>query len=203
MPFVLNEEAALKSLLSGITVSDSGNSSRPVGVFYGQPDKEIRQQSYPYITIDLVGISEETDRSHRGVVNIPNDTQYIPEGVTSTNMTVNYPIPVQLTYQVSTWARQPRHDRQIIAQLFSYGRLPFRFGQLSIPQDGTNRRVDMLGFSKRDTTEGEKRLFSNVYTIRISAEIFEDVLIQMYEVTQEPTITLNYQTVSFTAESGS
>jgi len=198
MPFILNEEAALKALLSGMTVSDGGNSARPVGVFYGQPDKEIRQQSYPYITIDLIGISEETDRAHRGVVNVPNTTFYTPEGVTSSNLDVNYPIPVQLTYQVSTWARQPRHDRQIIAQLFSYGRLPLRFGQLSIPQDGTNRRLDVLGFSKRDTTEGEKRLFSNVYNIRISAEIFEDILVQMYPVTQDPTITTNYQTVSFT-----
>ena len=54
MPFLLNEEAALKSLLSGMTVADSGNQARPVGVFYGQPDKEIRQQSYPYLTIDLI-----------------------------------------------------------------------------------------------------------------------------------------------------
>ena len=54
MPFILNEEEALKSLLSGMTVSDSGNANRPVGVFYGQPDKEIRQQAYPYITIDLI-----------------------------------------------------------------------------------------------------------------------------------------------------
>jgi hypothetical protein len=199
MPFIINEEAALKTLLSGMTVADSGNATRPVGVFYGQPDKEIRQQSYPYITIDLVAISEEVNRAHRGVLNVPRDTFYTPEGVTDTNLNVNYPIPVSLTYQVSTWSRQPRHDRQIIAQLFSYGRLPFRFGQLPIPEDGTNRRLDVLGVSKRDTTENEKRLFSNVYTIRISAEIFQDVLIQMYQVTENPTITFNYQDVSFTS----
>jgi hypothetical protein len=197
MPFILNEEAALKSLLSGMTVSDTGNSARPVGVFYGQPDKEIRQQAYPYITIDLVGISEEVDRAHRGMVQIPEQTFYTPEGVTGEQQT-SYPIPVQLIYQVSTWARQPRHDRQIIAQLFSPGMLPLRFGQLQIPQDGTNRRLDMLGFSKRDTTEGEKRLFSNVYSIRISAELFPDVLYQLYEVTQTPNISFSYQTVDFT-----
>jgi len=197
MPFILNEEAALKTLLSGITVADGGNSARPVGVFYGQPDKEIRQQSYPYITIDLVGISEETDRAHRGVVSIPETTLYTPEGVTAGQQT-SFPIPVQLMYQVSTWSRQPRHDRQIIAQLLSSGRLPLRFGQLPIPEDGTNRRIDMLGFSKRDTTEGEKRLFSNVYSIRISAEIFPDILYQLYEVTQTPTISTTYQTVNFT-----
>jgi hypothetical protein len=30
----------------------------------------------------------------------------------------------------------------------------------------------MLGFSKRDSTESEKRLFMNVYSIRISSELF-------------------------------
>jgi len=197
MPFILNEEAALKTLLSGMTVADAGNSARPVAVFYGQPDKEMRSQSYPYITIDLVGVSEEVDRTHRGSLTIPTDSMYTPEGATEGQIT-SFPIPVQLNYQVSTWARQPRHDRQIIAQLFSYGRLPLRFGQLPIPQDGTNRRLDVLGFSKRDTTEGDKRLFSNVYNIRISAELFQDVLYQIYEVTQAPTIAFSYQEVDFT-----
>lgn len=197
MTFILNEEAALKALLSGITVSDSGNSARPVGVYYGQPDKELREQRYPYITIDLIGVTEEVDRAHRGEVNIPNTTNYYPEGVT-TGQNTSFPIPVQLLYQVSTWARQPKHDRQLIGELYSYGRLPLRFGQLQIPEDGTNRRLDVLGFSKRDTTEGDKRLFSNVFNIRISAEIFEDVLYQLYEVTNAPTISFNYQTVDFT-----
>jgi hypothetical protein len=172
-------------LLQGITVSDSGNSARPVGVYYGQPDKDIRQQIYPYITLDLVGVREDTERAHRGVVNLA----YAPEGYTpnldtdgSINQPIEFPIPVDLIYQVSTWSRQPRHDRQIMAKLFAPGRLPFRFGQLPVPQDGTNRRLDMLGFSKRDTTEGGKRLFSNVYNIRISAELFTQELTGVYQV---------------------
>ena len=196
MPFIINEDEALKNLLQGITVSDSGNSARPVAVYYGQPDKDIRQQSYPYITLDLVGVREDTERAHRGLVNLT----YTPEGYTpnlndddSINQPVNFPIPVDLIYQVSTWSRQPRHDRQIMAKLFAPGRLPFRFGQLPVPQDGTNRRLDMLGFSKRDTTEGGKRLFSNVYNIRISAELFPDQISAVYTVTDVNT-SLGYQT---------
>ena len=34
MPIILNEDAALKAMLTGITVSDSGNSARPVGVWF-------------------------------------------------------------------------------------------------------------------------------------------------------------------------
>lgn len=185
MPFIINEDEALKTLLQGITVSDGGNALRNVAVYYGQPDKDLRQQSYPYITLDLVGVREDTERAHRGVINLA----YAPEGYTpnrdtdgSINQPIDFPIPVDLIYQVSTWSRQPRHDRQIMAKLFAPGRLPFRFGQLPIPQDGTNRRLDMLGFSKRDTTEGGKRLFSNVYNIRISAELFTTQLTGVYQV---------------------
>ena len=200
MPFITNEDEALKNLLQGITVSDSGNSARPVGVYYGQPDKDIRQQVYPYITLDLVGIREDTERAHRGVVNLT----YTPEGYTpnlneddSINQPIDFPIPVDLIYQVSTWSRQPRHDRQIMAKLFAPGRLPFRFGQLPVPQDGTNRRLDMLGFSKRDTTEGGKRLFSNVYNILISAELFTQQLVDVYQVLDVNT-SLVSQTIPFT-----
>lgn len=188
MPFILNEDEALKSILSGITVSDAGNSARPVSVFYGQPDPQIRQQSYPYITIDLVGVSEAKERTHSGY----SQLTYVPEDV-DPNQTyfVMTPIPVNLDYQITTFARQPRHDRQIIAQLFKRDRLPLRFGYLEVPQDNTVRRLDMLGFSKRDITEQDKRLFSNVYSIQVSSELLRDDLAQVYEVLYPPTITLD------------
>lgn len=195
MPTLLNEDAALKLLLNGITVSDSGNAARPVGVWYGQPDPQIRQQSYPYITIDLIGISEAVERAHSGNVTFP----YTPEGYDEdTDYESQYPIPVDLMYQITTFARQPRHDRQIIAQLFSPLRLPLRFGMIGIPEDRTVRRLDMLAFSKRDFTETDKRLFSNVYTISISAEFLREELNQIYQVLYPPTITLTSQDTIFT-----
>ena len=187
MPFILNEDAALKTLISGITVSDAGSSARPVGVFYGQPDPQIRQQSYPYITIDLIGVSEAKERTHSGYSRLT----YVPEGVDpDIEYFVKSPIPVNLDYQITTFARQPRHDRQIMAELFKVGRLPLRFGQLFIPEDATTRRLDMLGFSKRDITEQDKRLFSNVYSIQVSSELFREDLVQVYDVLYPPTITL-------------
>jgi hypothetical protein len=195
MPFIINEDGALKSLLSGMTVSDSGNAARPVGVFYGQPDKEIRAQSYPYITIDLIGVREDTNRAHRGYVPMT----YTPEGADAEiEHNVNFPIPVDLMYQVSTWSRQPRHDRQLMALLFSSGRLPFRFGQLLVPEDNTMRRLDMMGFTKRDANEGGKRLFNNIYNVRVSSELFPDQLVQMYQVLETPTISLETQDTPFT-----
>lgn len=195
MPFILNEDKALKLMLTGVTVSDSGNPARPVGVWFGQPDLEIRAQSYPYMTIDFLGYNEDFARSHRGEIQMP----YFPEGAdTSEQYMTEFPIPVYLDYQITTWARQPRHDRQIMAEMATGQRIPLRYGLLVVPEDKTVRRVDFLGFAKKDTTdENGKRLFSNAYTIRISAEILPVVLSQIVPVT-ETNVSLNSQSTEFT-----
>jgi len=195
MPFILNEDKAIKLMLTGVTVSDSGNPARPVGVWFGQPDLEIRAQSYPYMTIDFLGYNEDFSRSHRGEIQMP----YFPEGAnTSEQYMTEFPIPVYLDYQITTWARQPRHDRQIMAEMATGQRIPLRYGLLVVPEDKTVRRVDFLGFAKKDTTdENGKRLFSNAYTIRVSAEILPVVLSEIVPVT-ETNVSLNSQPTEFT-----
>jgi len=187
MPFIINEDKALKAVLAGITVSDAKNAARPVGVWFGQPDVEIRQQSYPYLTIDLIDVSEERERNNRGIVTLP----YTPEGKDSTKKyKTESPIPVAIDYQVTSYARQPLHDRGIISALLT-DILPFRYGTLEIPEDKTLRRLELLGYAKRDTTEQGKRLYVNVFTIRVSAEILSSTLIA-----NSPTITTVSPTLS-------
>ena len=195
MPYILNEDEAIKTLLEGITVSDAEKDTRPVNVFFGQPDVQIRQQSYPYIVIDLVGINEAFDRAHRGLVTLP----YTPEGVQSVQgIITSFPIPVSIAYQITTYARQPRHDRQLINAILSPSRIPFRFGTLTIPEDGTIRRLDMIGFVKRDVTEQDKRLFSTAFNVQVSAEFLADELVQLYKVLYPPIITTNSSTDPYT-----
>ena len=81
----------------------------------------------------------------------------------------SFPIPVYLDYQVTTFARHPRHDRQILSDLL-YTRLPLRFGSLSTA-DETVRRLDILDVAKRDLVEQGKRLYSNAIRVRISSEM--------------------------------
>ena len=167
---LLDEERALRNLLLGITVDDQKNdeqagNGRRVGVWYGQPDVEIRNQSFPFITIDFIDISEAKERAHRGMSSPVYDR---PEGAGEEWQT-DFPIPLNLDYQITTWARQPRHDRQIMAGLLN-NRIPLRFGVLT-PDDGTVRRLDVLDVSKRDTTENGKRLFKNAITVRVSSEM--------------------------------
>jgi len=168
MPFIINEDKALKTWLAGVTVSDFKNSARAVGVWFGQPDVEIRDQSYPYMTIELIDIMEDPSRNHRGYGKL----SYTPEGLSSSvpHYSEN-PVPVDIEYQVVSYSRQPIHDRQIINTMLSQ-KLPFRYGTLTIPEDNTLRRVELLGYRKRDTTENGKKLYVNVFSIRVSAEIF-------------------------------
>lgn len=164
--FILDEDRALRNLLTGITVGDQKEGQRRVNVWFGQPDLEIRTQSYPFITVDLIDVSEAKDRAHRGRSAPEYDR---PAGADPGTWDMDFPIPVNLDYQVTTWARQPRHDRQILSALLGT-KIPLRFGTLC-PDDGTVRRLDVLDVVKRDTGEASKRLFRNVITVRVSSEL--------------------------------
>lgn len=177
MNFLLDEDEALRDRLLGMTVSDNKNPTRSVGVWFGQPDPEIRAQNFPFLTVDLIDISEAAERVMSGKV----DPWYFePENLDpeTQDWEMYYPTPINLDYQVTTFSRQPRHDRQILGQLMG-SRLPLRFGSIVVKArensdgsyDGTVRRLDLLNVVKRDMTEAGKRLFMNAFTVRISSEI--------------------------------
>lgn len=194
MNFLLNEDEALKNLLSGMTVTDQKAGStqattRAVRVWFGQPDQEITAQTYPYITIDMIDVAEDFMRAMRG----KSQPSYIdpPEIMVDTEVEfdpnlhdweIDYPIPVNIDYQITVYSRQPRHDRAILAQLINT-KIPLRFAVLET-NDGTIRRLDVLDISKRDITESGKRLFVNAITVRVSSEIQPSVFREMYKVSQ-------------------
>ena len=189
MTFLLSEDKALRDLLKDMTVTDQkADGTRSVGVWFGQPDQEIRNQSYPYITIDMVDIAEDFARSMRGRAVLPyaadpetigEDTEWDPE---LHAWDVSWPIPINIDYQITTYARQPRHDREILAQLL-YRKIPLRFAVLNT-DDNTVRRLDVLDVSKRDITEQGKRLFVNAITVRVSSEIAPELYNKLYKVLQ-------------------
>lgn len=193
MTFLLSEDEALRNLLLGMTVMDqkanNESNSRSVKVYFGQPDQEIREQSYPYITIDMIDISEDTARAHRGLTKpsyLPDpSTDPSGEGVydaETQDWYIHWPIPVNIDYQVTTYSRQPRHDRQLLSQMLN-NKIPMRFAVLE-PDDGTVRRLDLLDVSKRDVTEQGKRLFVNAFTVRVSSEIASQTYTQVYKTLQ-------------------
>ena len=205
MTFLISEDEALRNLLLGMTVTDQkaaseGGSTRSVKVYFGQPDQEIRSQSYPYIVIDMIDIAEDNLRAMRGMVKpiymddpetmpaVQGLNPELPYDAETNNWMIRWPIPVNIDYQVTTYSRQPRHDREILSQIL-YTRIPMRFAILE-PEDGnsegvgTVRRLDLLDISKRDVTEQGKRLFVNAFTVRVSSEIAETTYNQLYKALQ-------------------
>jgi hypothetical protein len=190
MTFMLTEDKALRVLMQNLSVSDqkseNSNTVRPVGVWFGQPDQEIANQNYPYITIDMIDVQRDTMREMRGKVSpdyLEQEVRIkagIADGVELDGWEIDTPIPVNIDYQITTYSRHPRQDRELLAKIL-YDRLPFRFGTLNC-EDNTVRRLDVLDVAKRDVTEQAKRLFVNAITVRVSSEIPQGLLKQLYKV---------------------
>lgn len=190
MPFILEEDEALKAKLTGITVSDSARANRPVEVWFGQPDLELQARTYPYISIELIDINEDTDRT---MVGFPFLT-YTPSGWTAPDdgrvlIPNNFPTPYNLDYQVTAWSRHPRHDRQLMQKLLQ-NVLPIRYGQLHLAETNRVARLDMLGGPRvSDTTdENGKRLFRKVFTVRVSTELFLQTALELAGLVQQVNI---------------
>lgn len=183
MTFIFAEDEALKELMQGMICADHTEVERPVEVWFGQPDLQIREQKFPYVTIDLVDISEAKERVmvSNGVKPWYYEVTYPELDLVPDDWTMPYPIPINLDYQVTTYARSPLHDRQMLGQVIGQ-RLPFRFGSLPVTEstevsgpdttyNKTVRRLDMLGHYKRDLVENNKKMYMNIFTVRVSSEI--------------------------------
>jgi hypothetical protein len=171
--FLLAEDKALKSHLQGIFVEDTKDGTRPVKVWFGYPDVELKNQEYPYMVIDLFDIQPANDRQASGFwIDNTNRGTEIP--ASNARYTYYAPVVYDLYYQVSTYARHPRHDRKIIFEMLNK-KVPGKFGHLIVPQaNGTGyvaRHMFLEGFVKRDSVEDGRRLLRNVFSIRVVSEM--------------------------------
>lgn len=202
MPWLINEDRAVKAKFQGLTVTDANApDGRSVAVRYRVPESELAQQTFPMVIIEHAGIEKADDREHRGPTLLP----YAPEGatgwwnpgntswdVTKSPYAVEFPIPYDLRYRVIVFARESWHDIALAAQLAQHNRIPARFGFLEIPEDGTVRRLDLLGGPELIDTRDEngKRLFRREYLISISSEmLLEDAA----KYTQAQSVDLDFE----------
>lgn len=204
--WITREDAALKKRLTGITVAaavadrelDPGTDQdadpndgalipglagkkRTVPVYFRLPENEVRRKTYPYITIDFIGAVRDVEREHRGFATYGDTANaYTPPGMPAGGGRVELPVPFQLQYQITQFARYNRHDRQIMTSLLT-SRLEPRFGYLEMvptvdaPDDLSVRRMDLLsGPTPGDTRDEEgKRVFRKMYSVGISSELFQ------------------------------
>ena len=174
-PFIIAEDLALKTLLSGITVSDDVNASRTVKSWFGYPDVEVRDQTFPFITIDLIDIMPGNERQTYGYM-VDNDNRGTQTPVSGYSYTYITPVAYDLVYQVTSYSRHPRHDRALMYQLLN--KFPSKYGYLIVPNqlgtENSSRSMFLDGFVKRDAVEGEtgnRRLLRNVLSIRVMSEM--------------------------------
>lgn len=181
MPFLANEDAALKLKLQGLTVVDATSdpgTNRRVEVRFQNPEYEFSDATYPLVLISHTAITLASERESRGPVQL----NYAPEGyapwspLNDPNASPYFtetPIPVDIHYTVQVFARKQQHLLQLTGALVGFSRLPHRFGFLPIPQDGTVRRLDVLGGPEYTESKDElgKRLFVVAYALAVSSEI--------------------------------
>ena len=155
-----------------MTVSDEKSNSRPVKVWFGYPDIEITTQTYPYVTIELMDIRASKERQSSGIF-YDSDNRGTVAPVAGVSYRYSVPLPYDLTYQVTSYARHPRHDRAIIFQM--HQKFPSQYGTLQVPNDlntqTAKRHMFLDSFLKRDMIEEGRRLFRNAYTVRVVSEM--------------------------------
>jgi hypothetical protein len=200
--FIIAEDDALKTYLSGITVSDEKSPTRSVSVWFGYPDVEIREQKFPFITIDLVDVRYAANRQHSGYY-YDSDHQGTQTPVSGKLYGYEMPIAYDLIYQVTSYARHPRHDRALAFQLMT--KFPATHGHLPVLNDlGTStayRHMFLDSFLKMDRAEGDngnKRLMRNIYTVRVTSEMTPTTALAALTQVNNVSINNNGATIPWT-----
>ncbi|MBD0734062.1 hypothetical protein [Streptomyces sp. CBMA29] len=192
MPFLRNEDAALKQKLTGLVVHDatSGTGGRRVAARFRSPEYELADATYPLAIIEHTRVARDPEREMRGHIKVGYSPEGYPAWVDYADRAASpyyseSPIPLNIDYEVNFYTRKSQHLIELTAALMGFDRLSERFGYLEIPQDSTVRRLDVLGgpdFSESQDELG-KRLFAATYVLRISSEYFwDDILTAPYTV---------------------
>ncbi|MFI1796557.1 hypothetical protein ACH427_04255 [Streptomyces sp. NPDC020379] len=181
MPWLRNEDAAIRRKLQGLSVKD-GTVELPVGVRFSLPETELADQTFPLVILERTRAERDPSREWRGTVQL----KYAPEGrrpwgdMTDPSASPYYtrdPIPYLIEYQVTVLARKQQHITDLTGTLAEFSYLPARFGYLEIPEDGTVRSLDLAGGPEFVTgwDEYRKRLFQAVYLVRVTSEVLGEV----------------------------
>ena len=177
------EDMGLKTLLTGVTVTDlntNPNAPRQVPVWFHNPEREERRITYPNIVINFTGERVAHEREHRGWVLF--GYRYLQDIPFDTLVSMNWPIPMDFDYTVTASARINQHISQISGTL-AQGPLHPRFAQLNCP-GGTVRRLTVMGVTRANGMEADKRIFRQIYQVRIPTEIEDAVAVSSTRVSR-------------------
>lgn len=199
MPWLLNEDIAIKAKLQGLTVTDMTSGDLPGGVRqvpvrFRLPMDELVNLTFPCILVEFSSMVWASPRQHSGQIQLP----YAPEGMAQwwasgatayqigdSPYWTREPLAVWLFYQVTLYSRLQRdHQRPLEAILSGPDYLPLLDGYLDIPQDGTYRRLDVTGGPNRGYARydpgvlgqgDQKRILYTTWQVRVSSEMLYDI----------------------------
>lgn len=189
MPFIFNEDMALKNKLQGLSVIDANApQGREVKVRFRLPEDELATMTYPCIIIEHLPLSFAPERQSRAeFFQLP----YAPEGLpiwwdqNATSFDPNgspyysyFPIAVNLDYRITIYCRKmSEHLQPLLTALAMQPYLPFQFGFLKVPQDGTIRNMFLMeGPVIEYGKDGDgKRLFRASYMVRVMSEVIPEI----------------------------
>lgn len=186
MPLLYNEDAALKSKLTGLRVDDvNDQAGRPVMVRFRGPENELAPVTYPLIVIDEASWAPAPERAHSGY----GPLAYVPEGYGAPDPGVTLwtqmPQPVDIDWTVTLYCRRATHRLQLIAALAGFDYLPARYGYLQVPQDASLRRLEVVGgpITSSVLDGNGKRLLTSVWKIRTTGELIWAQIDTIHEAT--------------------
>lgn len=191
MPWIINEDAAIKAKLQDIVVTDENAPAAglPVDVRFRLPENEVADATFPLIVVERTRADRDAAREHRGTVVLG----YTPEGydAAASYLAVD-PIPYTIEYQVTVYARKQRHAMNIAATLATTDYLHPRWAYLEVPEDGTIRRLEVAGgpeFTAGRDAHG-KRLWQVDYLVQVSSELLGEIAeiqpVETVVITTEP-----------------
>jgi hypothetical protein len=187
MPWIYNEDMALKFKLQGLQVIDANApQGRSVKVRYRLPEDELAALSYPIIIIEHLPTSFAPERQTRKLdMRLP----YAPEGQpiwwpankdtfdpNQSPYITNWPLAVNLDYRITVYCRKMvEHLQPLMTQLALQPYLPFQFGYLNIPQDGTWRNMFLMEGPTIEygKDQNNKNLFRASYMVRVMSEVIQ------------------------------
>lgn len=190
--WLLNEDAALRFKLQGLTVADANNPARKVLVRYKNPESEVADLDLPIIIIDHDGWYPAPERMHDGYVKLPyapegEPTWFADTGPATTIFDPNdspyfsqwFPIPYNLDYLITIYSRfMHEHSMPLVAALSQYDYLHPKYGYLNVPQDGTKRTLQLLGGPSLTSGKDKntKRFFRVDFKIRVFSELIPQII---------------------------
>lgn len=192
--FVLAEESALKAKVSGLKVTYPKDID--VDVWFGWPNKEIREVTYPFIVLNLADVVKADYREHSGgrfeLSYLPHNYEGDPENPHLAPVAQEWPTPYDIFHFVTVVSLDPRHDRELTYKLLGdRARLPMRWAHLHIPEDGTDRRIDVVDLNSTVERGPTMTQWATTWSLKTESELFVGEVGDVWRVYEKVHITLN------------